>query len=182
MHPISRICLLSSATLLLLTTSAVAECAATEPHDVCLVGTWKMTVNGAEVWMRQNIHQAHVAAAGAVNNTITLKADGMFITGASRTNVHVVAEEGHMEGEGGMNAQASGRWLAAGGTLKLCPATTTSSGSVTVHDLSGFSTTVPTHITPRNSAMSYHCSGNTLTTTQPMPHNTTMTSTYVKIR
>ena len=182
MHPISRLCLLSSAALLMLTTSAAAGCAATEPHDACLVGTWKMTVNGAEEWMRQNIHQAHVAGAGAVNNTIKLKADGTFVTGASRTNAHMVAEEGHMEAEGQMSAQASGRWSAAGGTLKLCPATTTSNGSVTVHDLSGFHTTVPTHITPRDSAMSYHCSGNTFTTTQPMPHGTTMTSTYLKIR
>ena len=182
MQSICRLGLMSSAALFLFATAAAADCAPTAPRDACLIGKWKMTVNGAEVWMRQNIHQAHVAGAGAIDNTIALKADGTFATGASRTNVHVVAEEGSMEGEGAMNAQASGRWSTEGGKLTLCPVNMHTNGSVTVHDLRGMSATVPMpHLTPRVSRQNYHCSGNTFTTTQPMPHGTTMTSTYVKI-
>ena len=181
MQPIHRLALISIA-VIAFASSAFADCPAAAPRDRCLFGTWKMTVNGAEEWMRQNIHSAHVAGVAATNNTITIMPDGTFWTGTSRINAHVAADEGHMEGEGQMNATSRGRWAASGGILKMCPTATTTSGSVTVHDASGFSTTVPMpHIAARDSSLSYHCSGNTFTTTMPMPHATTVTSTYVRM-
>jgi hypothetical protein len=35
---------------------------------------------------------------------------------------------------------------------------------------------------PANTSMTYDCAGDTLTTTQPMPKNTTMTTTYARVQ
>lgn len=101
-----RTCMAFLAALFLLSAAPAAaqDCSAAAAHDRCLIGKWKMTINGAEQWMRQNIHMTHTTSVAATNNTITLKSDGTFSTGASQATAHVVANEGHTDASGTMNA------------------------------------------------------------------------------
>ena len=177
-----RIWILFIAACFLTAPSMADDCAPSAAHDRCLVGNWKMTVNGAEEWMRHNLHMAHAISVQATNNTIAFKPDGTFLTGASHVTTHVASNNGHTEGSGTLSAQASGRWATRDGALYMCTAAVNSSGTVHLQDSSGANTTMAMpHMTAQNSHQAYHCSGDTFTTSTPMPHGSTATSTYVRI-
>lgn len=173
---------LAACAIMAMSGSAQAGWDSHAPRDACLVGTWKMTSGGAEEWMRRNIHKAHVTAMSAQNNTITLKADGTFMTGHATAKANVEANDGTMHGTGTMQGQASGHWSAGRGTLKLFTEAMNAQGKVTITGPDGRPITVNTHPQgPQDSAMTYSCRGAAFTTTQPMPRGTAMTTTYTKL-
>jgi len=81
-----------------------------------------------------------------------------------------------------MNAQASGTWSAAGGTLTLCMTSVDSKGSIEIEGPGGkkMKLAMP-QMKPANTSMAYSCAGATLSTTQPMPKNATMTTSYTRV-
>ncbi len=162
--------------------AALADCRGSHAVDHCLIGTWKMTESGAERWMRENIHSAHVQSVQATNNTIAFTADGKFKTGKINVNAQVVGEDRSAAASGHLETQASGTWAAGAGRLDMCPAQMTQSGSVHLQDGEGNAITTPmARIPQQSSEISYTCTGSTFTTTQPMPRGTTATSTYARL-
>ena len=81
-----------------------------------------------------------------------------------------------------MSGQASGQWSAAGGTLKLCKTEVSSKGTIEMKGPNGeaMKMAMP-QMKPASASLGYTCSGDTLSTVQPMPKNTTMTTTYTKL-
>ena len=157
-----------------------ADCAGTHQIDRCLVGTWKMTANGMERWMREHIHKFHTTTVSQTNNTITLRADGTFATGASDVTVKGTNDHG-VTGTGHMTAQASGQWSAADGKFNLCSATSSMNGTSTVEKDGHAVATVPLHPqVPPVSSTPYTCAGNTFTTTTHI-RSDSVESIYTKI-
>ena len=173
---------LGAAGLILVINTGLAradDCAGTSAVDRCLIGTWKMTTNGTEQWMRAHIRNYHVTSVQTTDNTITLKADGTFTTGNSKVVARGVTASG-ASGTGTMNAQASGVWSAADGKFNICARASTMEGTTTVTG-NGHSTTTPVHPhVPPVSTRTYSCSGDTFTVSQPL-HGDTVVSTYTKV-
>jgi hypothetical protein len=172
-----------SALCLLAVTGTLAaraeDCAGTHQVDRCLVGTWKMTTNGMERWMREHVHKFNVTSVSQTGNTITLNADGTFTTGAS--NVTVQGAGGGATGTGHMAAQASGHWSAANGNFNICAASTSSMNGTATVQQNGHTVTVPVRPTmPPVSSRAYTCAGNTFTVTTPMRAGS-VESIYTKI-
>ncbi len=162
--------------------TAQAECAATPAIDTCLVGTWKQTGGGAAEWMRQNLKMAQVKAP-ASNGTLTFNGDGTFSTSKVDSKAEVTAKDAAVHATGQMSAQAGGKWSAAGGTLTLCMTNVSSSGTIEMKGPSGEGIKMPMpQMKPTNSTMTYTCSGDSFSTVQPMPKNTTMTTTYTRVQ
>jgi hypothetical protein len=155
------------------------DCAGTHAVDRCLVGTWKMTTNGTEQWMRAHIPNYHVTRLQTSGNTITLNANGTFATGDSKVTAQGVTDTGK-SATSTMNGQASGVWSAADGKFNLCSRASKMEGTATVTG-DGHSTTTAVHpAVPPVSTRAYTCSGNTFTASQPL-HGDTVTSTYTKV-
>jgi hypothetical protein len=160
---------------------AQADCQTPPSIDTCLVGTWKQTGGGAAEWMRQNLKMAQPTAAPN-DGTLTFNADGTFSTSKVDSKAEVAAPGTSMHATGQMNAQASGRWSAAGGTLTLCMTSVDSKGSIEIEGPGGKKMKLPMpQMKPANTSMAYACAGATLSTTQPMPKNTTMTTSYARV-
>jgi hypothetical protein len=161
--------------------AARAECQAPPAIDTCLVGTWQQTGGGAAEWMRQNLKMA-VTSTAATTGTLTFNGDGSFSTSKVDTNAEVSAKDLSMHATGQMSAQASGKWSAAKGTLTLCVTAADSKGTIEIEGPGGHKTKVPMpQMKPTDTSMSYSCAGDTLSTTQPMPKNTTMTTSYARV-
>jgi hypothetical protein len=160
---------------------AQADCMNSQATDACLVGTWKQTGGGAAEWMRQNMKMAQVSAV-ASNGTLTFNGDGTFSTSKVDTKAKVTAKDAQVHAAGQMSGQASGRWSAAGGTLTLCMTAVASTGTIELKGPGGEGVKMPIpKMKPATSSMTYTCKGDTLSTVQPMPKNTTMTTTYAKL-
>ena len=170
----AALCLIAFAS----TFGARADCGGTHTTDRCLVGTWRMTTNGAEQWMRAHIRNFHVNSVSANNNTITLRADGSFATGESRVRVRGTGSSGST-GTGTMNAQASGSWSAAGGNFNLCARSSAMAGTATVEGRGRTATTTLHPTMPAVSTRPYTCAGNSFTVSQPISGDTT--SVYSKV-
>ena len=159
-----------------------ADCQAPPSIDNCLIGTWKQTGGGAAEWMRQNLKMAQPTAAPAAG-TLTFNSDGTFSTSRVDSKAEVTAPGTSMRATGQMNAQASGTWSAAGGTLTLCMSSVDSKGSIEIEGPGGrkMKMAMP-QMKPANTSMAYSCADATLSTTQPMPKNTTMTTSYARVQ
>lgn len=160
---------------------ARADCQAPPSIDTCLVGTWKQTGGGAAEWMRQNLKMAQPIAPPA-DGTLAFNGDGSFSTSRVNSKAEVTAPGTSMRATGEMNAQASGTWSAAGGTLTLCMSSVDSKGSIEIQGPGGkkMKMAMP-QMKPANTSMAYTCAGATLSTTQPMPKDTTMTTSYARV-
>ncbi len=158
-----------------------ADCEGPAAIDNCLVGRWQQTGGGAAEWMRQNLKMAQVSAPPS-NGTLTFNGDGTFSTSKVDSKAEVTAKGAAMQATGQMSAQAAGRWSAAGGTLTLCMTSSDSKGTIELKGPGGekIKMAMP-QMKPANTSMTYTCAGDTLTTTQPMPKNTTMTTTYARV-
>ncbi len=174
---------LSGAVLLLAAWSgpARADCQAPPSIDNCLVGSWKQTGGGAAEWMRQNLKMAQPTAAPS-DGTLTFNADGTFSTSKVDSKAEVTAPGTSMHATGQMSAQASGTWSAASGTLTLCMTSVDSKGTIELEGPGGkkMKMAMP-QMQPANTSMAYTCAGAALSTTQPMPKNTTMTTNYARV-
>jgi hypothetical protein len=81
-----------------------------------------------------------------------------------------------------MSAQASGQWSAAEGKLTFCNTALNSQGTMELKLPGGKTTTVPIPQTQaKGTAMDYTCAGDTFSTVQPMPMNSTITTTYTRV-
>jgi hypothetical protein len=150
--------------------------------DNCLVGKWQQTGGGAATWMRKNLKMAQVSVTA--NALMSFNGDGTFSTSKADASAHVVAKEGRpMEATGQMTSEGSGQWSVGEGKLNLCMTAISSSGNVQMQGPNGMATKVPMPQTkPAAMALTYTCDGDTLSTVQPMPRNTTMTTTYTRVR
>ena len=159
-----------------------AECQPPLAIDKCLVGSWTQTGGGAAEWMRQNLKMAQVSAAPS-NGMLTFNGDGTFSTSKVDAKAEVTAKDAAVQATGQMSAQAAGQWSAADGMLTLCTSSADSKGTIELKGPGGekIKMAMP-QMKPANSSMSYTCAGDTLTTTQPMPKNTTMTTTYARVQ
>ncbi len=159
--------------------ASCAECAGAHEIDRCLVGTWQMSVDGMEQWMREHIHKANVTGVSQVGNTLTLNSDGTFATGASHVNVELQGSGG-MSGQGALNGSASGRWSAANGHLNLCPDESALSGTISVTK-QGHTTTIPHPATAMPpSSRAYSCASSSFTLTTTIGSMGSVVSTYTK--
>lgn len=165
------------------TDSVRADCMNSQAIDTCLVGTWKQSGGGAAEWMRQNLKMAQVSVS-ASNNMMTLNSDGTFSTAKTESSAHVAAKEGApVQASGHMTAEAKGQWSAGDGKLNLCVTALDSSGSIQMQGKNGMTTNVPMPpMKPSAAAVTYSCDGDTMSTVQPMPSNSTMTTTYTRVR
>lgn len=131
--------------------------------------------------MRQNLKMAQPTTAPS-NGRVMFNADGTFSTSKVDSKAEVTAPGTSTRATGQMNAQASGTWSAAGGTLTLCMTSVDSKGSIEIEGPGGkkMRLAMP-QMKPANTSMVYTCAGATLSTTQPMPKNTTMTTSYARV-
>jgi hypothetical protein len=158
-----------------------AECG-THQVDACLVGAWKQTGGGAAEWIRQNLKMAQVKMS-ASDVVITLNGDGTFAVSKVEANAEVAAKGAEMQASAHMTSQGSGQSSAAGGKLVLCLDAVASTGSAQIKLPNGATMNLPApQAKPSASTMSYTCSGDTLSTVQPMAQNTTMTTAYARVR
>ncbi len=160
---------------------AWADCLAAPAIDTCLVGSWEQSGGGAAEWMRQNLKMAQPIAAPS-NGTLTFNADGTFSTSKIDSKAEVGAKDATIHATGQMNAQASGRWSAAGGTLTLCMTEVASKGTIELEGAGGHKMKMAMpQMQPADTSMAYGCAGDTLSTTQKMPKNTAMTTSYARM-
>lgn len=158
-----------------------AECG-THEADACLVGAWKQTGGGAAEWMRQNLKMAQVKMS-ASDVVITLNGDGTFSMSKVEANAEVTAKGAETQASAHMTSQGSGQWSAAGGKLILCLNAVASTGTAQIKLPNGTTMNLPVpQAKPSASTMSYTCSGDTLSTVQPMAQNSTMTTTYARMK
>jgi len=150
--------------------------------DACLIGSWKQTGGDAAEWIRENLKMAQVKMS-ASNAVITLNHDGTFSTSQVNTSAEVAAKNAEMQASAQMTSQGSGQWSAADGKFTLCMDAVASTGSAKLKLPNGMTMNMPMQQPkPTVSTMSYTCSGDTLSTVQPMPNDTTMTTTYSRAR
>jgi len=119
----------------------------------------------------------------ASDGTLTFDANGgTFSTSKVDSKAEVTAPGTSTRATGQMNAQASGTWSAVGGTLTLCMTSVDSKGSIEIEGPGGkkMKLAMP-QMKPANTSMAYSCAGATLSTTQPMPKNATMTTSYARV-
>ncbi|MBI1212862.1 MAG: hypothetical protein GC190_15480 [Alphaproteobacteria bacterium] len=169
-----------AAAALLATPALAADCGGSHAVDRCMVGTWQMTKNGMQEWMRKHVRKFSVTSVHATNNTITLHADGTFATGASTATVEGHGSSG-MHGSATMSGQSSGTWSAADGKFNLCARPGNIDTTLTT---SGGGNTTTSHAQtalPALSTQSYACAGDAFTTTREM-RGDTITSIYSKVK
>jgi hypothetical protein len=158
-----------------------AECG-DQTVDACLIGAWKQTGGGAAEWMHENMKMAQVEVS-ANNAVINLNRDGTLSTSQIDTNAEVAVEGTQMQATARMTSQGSGKWSAAGGKLTLCLDAVASQGSAQIRLPNGTTMTMPMQqAKPTVSSMSYTCSGDALSTVQSMFNNTTITTTYSRVK
>jgi hypothetical protein len=164
-----------------LSSAARAGCTASPALDNCLVGTWQQTGGGPAEWMRQHMKAAQVTVM-ATKALFTFKADGTFATSKVDATAQVTAQDGQMQATSQMSAQASGQWSASGGKLTFCDTALSSQGTMELKLPGGKVTTVPIPQTQgKGTTMDYTCAGDTFSTVQPMPMNSTITTTYSRV-
>lgn len=153
------------------------SCADIAELDACLVGTWQLTAGGAAEWMR---NQGMPGSYATSNETLTLRRDGTFVTGALQGRLQHEADG--LRTDGRMSAQAGGRWSARGGVLNMCADMQALSGRTVLTTRDGRRAIVPVgSAPPTSSQLSYSCSGTTLSTQTPMPRGAApMSSTYTR--
>ena len=139
--------LVATVAVLMLSGPAQADCPAPPLIDTCLVGSWKQTGGGGE-WMRQNLKMAQPTAAPS-DGTLTFNADGTFSTSKVDSKAEVTVPGTSTRATGQMNAQASGTWSAAGGTLTLCMSSVDSKGSIEIEGPGGMPAPAPRCRPPR---------------------------------
>jgi hypothetical protein len=161
--------------------AARAGCTASPAIDDCLVGTWQQTGGGPAEWMRQHMKAAQVSVT-ATKALFTFAADGTFSTSKVDATAQVTAKDGQMQATSQMSAQASGQWSAAGGKLTFCNTALDSQGTMELKLPGGKTTKLPIPPTEgKGTTMDYSCAGDTLSTVQPMPMNSTITTTYTRV-
>ena len=159
--------------------SRCAECAGTRAVDRCLVGTWELTSHGAEQWMREHGQPAQLTRVDRANDTMTLRPDGTFSTGAASVSADVRGE--NVRGTGQLAGQASGRWSADAGRFNLCTDAGAARGTITVM-VRGRATTVPMAAGgPSTMSNAYTCNASTLRVTMPMGSAGTVDNVYNKV-
>jgi hypothetical protein len=141
-------------------------CLGSTEIDACLVGRWELSGGGPEEWMRAQGLTMRTGFDGP--RQITLRADGVFATGAFGVTASDSQGDVTVEGEGQVSA-AAGSWSVAEGVLNTCiSAGGGMAGEVTVTtpETSG---TMPTGA-PGGGSLSvrYSCSAGELVTTLPM--------------
>lgn len=154
-------------------------CAGVREVDACMIGTWRMTADGAEQWARENLPNYRSTGISQVGNTLTLNADGTFTTGAS--SVTARGELGESRATGRMSGQASGRWSTSGGQLHQCFDAASAGGSVTVTTRGQTITTPTTAAIPPVASTAYSCAAGAFTQTIPMGGRGSVTSTYTRV-
>jgi hypothetical protein len=116
------------------------------------------------------------------NGMLSFNGDGTFSTSKVDSKAEVGAKDSAMHATGQMSAQASGQWSAARGTLTLCMISADSKGTIELEGPGGKKMKMAmSQMKLANTSMAYTCAGDTLTTTQPMPKNTTMTTNYARV-
>jgi hypothetical protein len=160
-------------------TARCEECGGVHQVDQCLIGTWELTVDGAAEFAREHFSRGNVSITSHVGNTITLRSDGTFVTGAS----HVEAEGStpEMHGQSYLNGQAAGRWSAAGGTVNYCADSASLAGQLTITSRLGTTTAPLTPTVPSAASHSYTCNGDTYVQTTQVGTVGTVRSTYRRI-
>lgn len=154
------------------------DCLGSHERDACIVGTWQMTVNGAEEWMRAHIKNARVKTTSTSGATVTYSADGTFSTGTAHTQG--TADTGKMHAETDMTAQASGHWSTASGKLNACTTSLKQQGTTTIM-IGGKKTAIPTGMSgPTTTSQTYTCAGDVMTLTTHMSRGD-MTSSFKRV-
>lgn len=148
--------------------------------DRCMIGTWEMTTNGAQEWMRENVPDFRVTGVTAADNTLTLNPDGTFFTGNAR--IHATGESDEASGEAHLAGQATGRWSTASGALTLCYDSGSAGGTVTVYQRGGSATAPISAPTPATWTTPYQCSSDTLTQQVPMGARGPVNNIYTRRR
>jgi hypothetical protein len=174
--------LIGSASLFLLASPALADCAGSHAIDRCLVGTWNYQSGGSAEWMARNIHQAHVTGISHGELSIMFHPDGTFATRPVNITAAVQSNNTDTHGTGHTVGEARGTWSADSGHFNLCtdPGSIRTTVTVVVH---GRPMTVQAPVTDaRPHATAYTCAGNTLTTTQPIPGHEPIVTRYVRGR
>jgi len=141
------------------------ECAGTRSIDRCMIGTWRMTADGAGQVMRQFVPagKARLANYSADGSTMTMNEDGTFISGA-RTNARISGDGGSAVTQ--FSGQSSGRWSASGGRVNMCPDAGHHEGTLT--DARTGKTVSTTPVTMVNTTRPYTCTADTMRITMPI--------------
>jgi hypothetical protein len=146
--------------------SRCTECAGTRATDRCLVGIWELTRHGAEQWLREHGASVEFTRVDRVDDTMTLREDGTFSTGAARVSADARADE--VSGTGRLAGHGSGRWSAEDGRLNLCSDDSAATGTLTV-TMHGRSGTMPMATGgPGTMSNAYTCDAGTLRMAIPM--------------
>ena len=150
-------------------------CAEIVETDSCLFGTWQLTSGGAAEWMRR---QGAPVQFTTNNESITLRSDGTFLTGAFSG-----AFEGRMpdgaQVSGQSQARAGGRWSARGGMLNLCPDLQQAQGRGTARLPGGQRMSVPMLTGAQAlTQMRYSCGDGVMNTEMSIPGAPPITSGY----
>jgi hypothetical protein len=169
---------------------AQADCASPPSIDTCLVGSWKQTGGGAAEWMRQNLKMVQPTAAPN-NGTLTFNADGTFSTSKVDSKAEVTA--GHVDARDRADECASERDVVGGGWhayavhgLRRLEGQHRDRGTGRQEDARD-GRSVPRlklampQMKPANTSMTYTCAGATLSTNQPRPKNSTLTTSYARV-
>jgi hypothetical protein len=158
--------------------AAQAGCTASPAVDACLVGTWKQTGEGPPSGCARTSRWLKSAPSRAM-----ARSPSTFSTSKVDAKAEVGAKDAPVQPTGQMSGQASGQWSAAGGTLTLCMTDVSSKGMIELKGPNGEGVKMAMpQMKPTDASMSYTCNGEALSTVQPMPKNTTMTTTYAKLR
>jgi len=166
--------------LLIPSVAAHADCK-TAAVDNCLVGTWKQTGGGAADWMREHMKMAQIKIQ-ASEASFTFNGDSTFSTSKINTKTEVTANDAPIKATGDMSTQGSGQWSAADGKLTLCLTAVDAKGGMEMKGPGGQTTNIPMpHMGPSEVTLAYTCDGDTLSTMQAMPMNSTMTTTYARV-
>jgi len=161
--------------------AAYPGCTASPAVDNCLVGTWQQSGGGPAEWMRQHMKTAQVSVT-ATKALFAFKPDGTFATSKVDATAQVTAKDGQMQATSQMSAQASGQWSATGGKLVFCNTALDTQGTMELKLPGGQTATVPIPQTQgKGTTMDYTCAGDTFSTVQPMPMNSTITTTYTRV-
>jgi hypothetical protein len=166
---------------LLAASPAFADCAGSHALDRCLIGTWHYTSGGSAAWMARNIHMAHVTGLTHNGLTIAFNGDGTFSTGQADIRATVAANDGSMSGTGHAVGRASGTWSTTAGHFNFCMTPGSLRATVTIM-VQGHPMTVTPPAPTHPQATPYTCSGNTLTTTQPIPGHEPIVTVYARGR
>ncbi|WP_155844822.1 hypothetical protein [Arenimonas oryziterrae] len=159
------------------------ECQASREIDRCLIGTWQLTTDGMQQWVREHAPNFHITRASTEGNTLTLNEDRTFMTGSSHVSAsgEMSTPGARAHGTARLAGQVSGRWSAAGGRFNMCPDAGAVAGSVTT-TIHGRTITSPMPVNALQPySQPYVCSGSSLRVTTPVGGGSTVTSVYTKV-